>query len=56
MTTDDPVPAKAPPADGAGFVDWVRPHLPAMARVAARLGGGGAPDDNVHGSHTPAGQ
>ncbi|MEV6281642.1 RNA polymerase sigma factor [Kribbella sp. NPDC051770] len=36
-----------PPADGAGFVGWVRPHLPAMARVAGRLGVGADRDDIV---------
>ncbi len=54
MTEDDPVPAKAPPADGAGFVDWVRPHLPAMARVAARLAVGADRDDIVQEALTRA--
>ncbi|WP_237771333.1 RNA polymerase sigma factor [Kribbella sp. ALI-6-A] len=36
-----------PPEDGAGFVAWVRPHLPAMARVAARLAVGADRDDIV---------
>ncbi|TDO35659.1 RNA polymerase sigma-70 factor (ECF subfamily) [Kribbella sp. VKM Ac-2527] len=39
-----------PPADGAGFVEWVRPHLPAMARVAARLAVGADRDDIVQES------
>ncbi|TWD74759.1 RNA polymerase sigma-70 factor (ECF subfamily) [Kribbella amoyensis] len=39
--------AGAPPSDGGGFVEWVRPHLPAMARVAARLAVGADRDDIV---------
>lgn len=31
-----PVP-DAPPAEPGRFADWVRPHLPAMGRLAARL-------------------
>jgi RNA polymerase sigma factor (sigma-70 family) len=52
--TDEPVPAQAPPADGAGFVDWVRPHLPAMARLAARLAVGADRDDIVQEALTRA--
>src|SRR5829696_9686108 len=36
-----------PPGDPAGFADWVRPHLPAMARLAARLAPGADRDDVV---------
>ena len=39
--------AAGPPADGAGFAEWVRPHLPAMARLAARLAVGADRDDIV---------
>ncbi|HST66533.1 MAG TPA: sigma-70 family RNA polymerase sigma factor [Mycobacteriales bacterium] len=35
------------PADPAGFAAWVRPHLPAMARLAARLAPGADRDDVV---------
>lgn len=55
--TDEPVPAQhrpRPPADGAGFVDWVRPHLPAMARLAARLAVGADRDDVVQEALTRA--
>lgn len=45
--TDEPVVGVAPPADGAGFVVWVRPHLGAMARLAARLAVGADRDDIV---------
>jgi RNA polymerase sigma-70 factor (ECF subfamily) len=45
--TDEPTPVTAPPGDGAGFVEWVRPHLPAMARLAARLAVGADRDDVV---------
>ncbi|WP_237706603.1 RNA polymerase sigma factor [Kribbella flavida] len=37
----------APPGDEAGFVAWVRPHLPAMARLAGRLAVGADRDDVV---------
>lgn len=37
----------AAPADPAGFAAWVRPHLPAMARLAARLAPGADRDDVV---------
>ncbi|MEV8375574.1 sigma-70 family RNA polymerase sigma factor [Kribbella sp. NPDC056861] len=56
--TEDPVPAKhpsaGPPADSSGFVDWVRPHLPAMARLAARLAVGADRDDIVQEALTRA--
>lgn len=45
--TDEPVAGVAPPGDGAGFVAWVRPHLGAMARLAARLAVGADRDDIV---------
>jgi RNA polymerase sigma-70 factor (ECF subfamily) len=45
--TDEPVPATVPPADAAGFVEWVRPHLSAMARLSARLAVGADRDDVV---------
>jgi RNA polymerase sigma factor (sigma-70 family) len=48
--TDEVVRASAPPGDGAGFVEWVRPHLPAMARLAARLAVGADRDDIVQES------
>jgi RNA polymerase sigma-70 factor (ECF subfamily) len=35
------------PADPATFADWVRPHLPAMARLAARLAPAADRDDVV---------
>ncbi|WP_130439949.1 RNA polymerase sigma factor [Kribbella rubisoli] len=37
----------APPGDGAGFAQWVRPHLVAMSRLAARLAVGADRDDIV---------
>ncbi|WP_432880290.1 RNA polymerase sigma factor [Kribbella sp. CA-245084] len=37
----------APPGDGPGFAQWVRPHLVAMARLAARLAVGADRDDIV---------
>jgi RNA polymerase sigma factor (sigma-70 family) len=40
----------AVPADTRGFADWVRPHLPAMARLAARLAPGEDRDDVVQES------
>src|SRR4051812_10823750 len=52
--TNEPVPAQAPPADGPGFVEWVRPHLPAMARLAARLAVGADRDDIVQEALTRA--
>lgn len=36
-----------PPADEAGFAEWVRPQLAAMARLAARLAVGADRDDIV---------
>ncbi|WP_232828495.1 RNA polymerase sigma factor [Kribbella monticola] len=48
--TDERAGATAPPADGAAFVDWVRPHLAAMARLAARLAAGTDRDDIVQES------
>ncbi|MDX6235422.1 MAG: hypothetical protein QOG10_237 [Kribbellaceae bacterium] len=45
--TDEPSAATAPPSDGPGFVEWVRPQLPSMARVAARLAVGADRDDIV---------
>ncbi|NIK57277.1 RNA polymerase sigma factor [Kribbella shirazensis] len=46
--TDEPVAGVAgPPGDGVGFVAWVRPHLAAMARLAARLAVGADRDDIV---------
>jgi RNA polymerase sigma factor (sigma-70 family) len=45
--TDEPAVVLGPPGDGPGFVDWVRPHLPAMARLAARLAVGADRDDIV---------
>jgi RNA polymerase sigma factor (sigma-70 family) len=44
--TDEPT-AVAPPQDAAEFAAWLRPHLPAMARVAARLAVGADRDDIV---------
>lgn len=35
------------PADPAAFVDWVRPHLTSMTRLAARLAPDGDRDDIV---------
>ncbi|CCH30134.1 RNA polymerase sigma factor [Actinosynnema sp. NPDC047251] len=35
------------PADRREFADWVRPHLPAMARLAARLAPDAERDDVV---------
>lgn len=37
----------AVPADAPGFAGWVRPHLPAMARLAARLAPAADRDDVV---------
>jgi RNA polymerase sigma-70 factor (ECF subfamily) len=44
---EEPRAAMAAPSDAPGFVDWVRPHLPSMARLAARLAVGGDRDDIV---------
>jgi RNA polymerase sigma-70 factor (ECF subfamily) len=38
------------PADASGFADWVRPHLPAMARLAARVAPDADRDDVVQES------
>ena len=46
MTTTEPAPGRAP-ADEDGFAAWVRPHLPAMARLAARLAPDADRDDVV---------
>jgi RNA polymerase sigma-70 factor, ECF subfamily len=35
------------PDNADAFADWVRPHLPAMARLAARLAPGETRDDTV---------
>ena len=40
-------PGVGPPEDPAGFAGWVRPHVPAMARLAARLGPSADRDDVV---------
>jgi RNA polymerase sigma factor (sigma-70 family) len=45
--TDEPKAVTDPPSDGPGFVEWVRPHLPSMARLAARLAVGADRDDIV---------
>ena len=45
--TGEPVVVAGPPGEAAGFVEWVRPHLPAMARLAARLAVGADRDDIV---------
>jgi RNA polymerase sigma-70 factor (ECF subfamily) len=45
--TDEPNAATAPLSDGPAFVEWVRPHLPSMARLAARLAVGADRDDIV---------
>jgi RNA polymerase sigma-70 factor (ECF subfamily) len=39
--------AASPPSAAAEFADWVRPHLPAMARLAARLAPSADRDDVV---------
>ena len=45
--TEEPAVVVGTPSDGAGFAEWVRPHLPAMARLAARLAVGADRDDIV---------
>ena len=45
--TEEPAVVVGPPSDGAGFAGWVRPHLPAMAHLAARLAVGADRDDIV---------
>jgi RNA polymerase sigma factor (sigma-70 family) len=52
--TGEPTASTAPPSDGVGFVEWVRPHLPSMARLAARLAVGADRDDIVQESLTRA--
>ena len=42
------------PAHEQAFADWVRPHLPAMARLAARLGPSADRDDIVQEALTRA--
>jgi RNA polymerase sigma-70 factor (ECF subfamily) len=42
-----PDPPAGVPAEPAGFADWVRPHLPAMVRLAARLAPSADRDDVV---------
>jgi RNA polymerase sigma factor (sigma-70 family) len=46
----------ARPASPEEFADWVRPHLPALARLAARLAPAGEPDDVVQEALTRAWQ
>jgi len=45
--TGEAVVVVGPPGDGPGFVEWVRPHVGAMARLAGRLGVGADRDDIV---------
>jgi RNA polymerase sigma-70 factor (ECF subfamily) len=45
--TDESSAGTTPPADGRRFAEWVRPHLPLMARLAARLAVGADRDDVV---------
>ena len=40
-------PMPALPADRSEYAEWVRPHLPAMSRLAARLAPNGDRDDVV---------
>ncbi|MFC6161862.1 RNA polymerase sigma factor [Kribbella jiaozuonensis] len=47
MTGEPVAGVEVPPGDGPGFAAWVRPHLPAMARLAARLAVGADRDDIV---------
>jgi len=49
-TLGQPMVGAAAPADPEGFADWVRPHLPAMARLAARLAPGADRDDLIQES------
>ena len=46
-TDPDAGPTTGVPADAPGFAGWVRPHLPAMARLAARLASDADRDDVV---------
>ncbi|HEY0691185.1 MAG TPA: RNA polymerase sigma factor [Kribbella sp.] len=50
----EPTAVMAPPGDGAGFVAWVRPYVPSMARLAARLAVGADRDDVVQEALTRA--
>ncbi|MFI7064140.1 RNA polymerase sigma factor [Kribbella sp. NPDC050124] len=52
--TEEPAVVVGPPSDGAGFAEWVRPHLPPMARLAARLAVGADWDDIVQEALTRA--
>src|SRR4029450_4594351 len=52
--TGEPVVVAGPPGEADGFVEWVRPHLPAMARLAARLAVGAGRDDIVQAAPPPA--
>ena len=45
--TDEPAVEVGSPGDAGGFAEWVRPHLPAMARLAARLAMAADRDDIV---------
>lgn len=47
MTGEPVAGVTVPPGDGPGFARWVRPHLAAMARLAARLAVGADRDDIV---------
>ena len=47
MTGEPVAGVTEPPGDGPGFAQWVRPHLVAMARLAARLAVGADRDDIV---------
>jgi RNA polymerase sigma factor (sigma-70 family) len=47
-------PATDPPAGAGEFTEWVRPHLPAMARLAARLAPQADRDDVVQEALTRA--
>jgi RNA polymerase sigma factor (sigma-70 family) len=49
-TLGRPALAERTPADPAGFAEWVRPHLPAIARLAARLAPDADRDDLVQES------
>jgi len=48
--TEHAVVEVGPPGDGTGFVEWARPHVSAMARLAARLAMGADRDDIVQES------
>jgi RNA polymerase sigma factor (sigma-70 family) len=49
-TLRQPALGAAAPTDPQGFADWVRPHLPVIARLAARLAPGADRDDVVQES------